>query len=83
MPNDKQADVVVEARELFNRYQRGNRSVNETMRAFLLLKALADEVERLQSQLAQGPRSHCHNSEVWYFCKQCEERCEVTNDPQH
>jgi hypothetical protein len=41
-------DLVTEARELFNRYQRGNRSVDETMRAFLLLKALCDEVERLR-----------------------------------
>jgi hypothetical protein len=45
-------DLVTEARELFNRYQRGNRSVDETMRAFLLLKALCDEVERLRNRFS-------------------------------
>lgn len=48
MPSDK--DIIEETRTLFGSYQRGNRSADMTTNAFLLLHALADEVEQLREQ---------------------------------
>lgn len=38
--------------------------------------SLAKELEQLRAENV-SIRSRCCKAEVWYYCKQCQERCEV------
>lgn len=61
-PKKPVSDLVNEARELFASYQRGNRSVDMTTRSFILLYALAAELDQQTSRIATQAESlsTCH-----------------------
>lgn len=51
MTKETHKDVVEEAQVLFETYQRGNRSVDMTTKAFFMLRDLVSEIRRLRKDL--------------------------------